>query len=155
MPARFIDEPGLAARWALRAIRAYQRHLSPRKGFSCALRASNGGRSCSSYGHRVIARCGLRKGLRLLRRRLDACGQQHRFGGGPLSYQQGDCDPGCDLSCDVADVASGACDVLGNCGSCDLGSWGRSHKKLKVNDADFDALRARVEERKRQNGQQE
>jgi putative component of membrane protein insertase Oxa1/YidC/SpoIIIJ protein YidD len=144
------DRTGLAARCALAAIHAYQRHLSPHKGFSCALRGATGGRSCSAYGYRVIARCGLRKGLRLLRRRLDACGQTHRFGGGPLSYQHGDCDPGCDLSCDVGDVASGVFDVLGNCG-CDLGSWGRSNKKPKVNDADFEALRARVEAAKRRN----
>ena len=72
MPMRFIEQPGLAARWALRAIRAYQRHLSPRKGFCCAHRGATGGDSCSAHGYRVIARCGLRKGLRLLRRRLEA-----------------------------------------------------------------------------------
>jgi putative component of membrane protein insertase Oxa1/YidC/SpoIIIJ protein YidD len=153
MPPRCIDEPGLAARWALRAIRAYQRHLSPRKGFSCALRAASGRPSCSVYGYRVIARCGLRKGWRLLRRRLDACGQQHRSGAGPLSYQQGSCDPGCgDLSCDVGDVVSGACDLLGNfgsCGSCDPGAWSRSDKKRKSKDANFEALRARVEARRK------
>jgi putative component of membrane protein insertase Oxa1/YidC/SpoIIIJ protein YidD len=146
--------PSFAARCSLAAIRAYQRHLSPRKGFSCALRGATGGRSCSAYGYRVIARCGLRKGLRLLRRRLDTCGRQSRFGGGPLSYQHGDCDPGCDVGCDGGDLASGVCDVLGNCGSgcgCDLGSWGRSNKKPKLNDADFEALRARVEAAKRKN----
>jgi putative component of membrane protein insertase Oxa1/YidC/SpoIIIJ protein YidD len=148
-----MSRQGLAARCALGAIRAYQRHLSPRKGYSCALRGATGGRSCSAYGYRVIARCGLRKGLWLLERRLDACGRQHQFRGGPLSYQHGNCDPGCDLACDVGDVASGVCDVLGNCstGGCDLGSWSRSNKKLKVNDADFDALRARVEAAKRRN----
>ncbi len=108
MPARFIDQPGLAARCALRAIRAYQRHLSPHKGFSCALREASGGRSCSSYGYRAIARCGLRKGLRLLRRRLHACGQQHRFGGGPLSYQQGSIDLGC---AGLDDCCSPGCDL--------------------------------------------
>jgi putative component of membrane protein insertase Oxa1/YidC/SpoIIIJ protein YidD len=144
--------PSFAARCSLAAIRVYQRHLSPHKGFSCALRASTGGRSCSAYGYRVIARCGLRKGLRLLRRRLDACGRQHRFGGGPLGYQHGVCDPGCDLNCDVGDMASCVCDVLGNCGSgCDLNPWSRSNKKPKVNDADFEALRARVEAAKRRN----
>jgi putative component of membrane protein insertase Oxa1/YidC/SpoIIIJ protein YidD len=59
------DRTGLAARCALAAIRAYQRHLSPRKGFSCALRGATGGRSCSAYGYRAIALCGLGKGLRL------------------------------------------------------------------------------------------
>ena len=141
------DQAGLAARCALGAIRVYQRHLSPRKGFSCALRGATGGRSCSAYGYGAIARCGLRKGLRLLRRRLDACGRQPRLGGGPLSHQQGYCD----IPCDVGDM-SGLCDVLGNCsGGCDLGSWSRREKKPKKQDADFDALRARVEEAKRKN----
>jgi putative component of membrane protein insertase Oxa1/YidC/SpoIIIJ protein YidD len=112
---------GLAARCALKAIRAYQRHLSPHKGFSCTLRATSGGRSCSAYGYRAIARCGLRKGLRLLRRRLHACGQQHRFGGGPLSFQHGSIDPGCDLDgASVSDCCSSGCD---------LGNWGGSKKK--------------------------
>jgi putative component of membrane protein insertase Oxa1/YidC/SpoIIIJ protein YidD len=114
---------GLAARCALGAIRAYQRHLSPHKGFSCALRDAKGGRSCSSYGYRVIARCGLRKGLRLLRRRLHACGRQHQLGGGPLRYQQGSIDPGCAL--DGPDV----CDCCSS--GCDLGSWRDSKKKKK------------------------
>jgi putative component of membrane protein insertase Oxa1/YidC/SpoIIIJ protein YidD len=148
----------LAARCALGAIRAYQRHLSPRKGFACALRAANGGRSCSSFGYRAIARCGLRKGLRLLRRRLDACGRQHRVGGGPLSYQRGSIDPGCDLSCDVGDIASGACEILdscGGCGGCDSG-WPRKRarkdkRKEQVNEANMAALRARVEAAKRRN----
>jgi putative component of membrane protein insertase Oxa1/YidC/SpoIIIJ protein YidD len=109
---------GVTARCALLAIRAYQRYLSPRKGFSCALRHATGGRSCSSYGYRAIARCGLRKGWRLLRRRLDACGRAHRFGGGPLSYQQGSIDPGCDLG--VPDV----CD-------CCSSSWGSGDSKKK------------------------
>ncbi|MDB5917022.1 MAG: hypothetical protein JWR40_1256 [Massilia sp.] len=133
MPARFIDKPGLAASCALRAIRAYQRFLSPRKGFSCALREASGGDGCSAYGHRVIARCGLRKGLRLLRRRLDACGRTHRLRAGPLSYQQGSCDPGCGDPgcCNPADVVSGACDFLGSffsSGSCDPGTWGRKKR---------------------------
>jgi putative component of membrane protein insertase Oxa1/YidC/SpoIIIJ protein YidD len=72
---------GLGATCALAAIRAYQRVLSPRKGFCCALRAVTGGDSCSAYGYRVIARCGLWTGLRLLRRRLDACARQHRLAG--------------------------------------------------------------------------
>ena len=156
MPTRFIDQPTLAARWALRAIHAYQRYLSPRKGFSCALRGATGGDSCSAYGHRVIARCGLRKGLRLLRRRLGACGRTYRLRAGPLNYQlryqQGSCDPGCGDPgcCNPGDVASGACDFAGSffsSGSCDPGTWGR--KKPKIRDEDLEALRARVEARRK------
>jgi putative component of membrane protein insertase Oxa1/YidC/SpoIIIJ protein YidD len=58
---------------ALALIDAYQRHLSPRKGYACALRACRGGRSCSRYGARAIARAGLGAGAILIRRRLRAC----------------------------------------------------------------------------------
>lgn len=141
------DQPGLAARCALGAIRAYQRHLSPRKGFRCALRGATGGRSCSGYGYRAIARCGLRKGLRLLQRRLDACASQHRRGG-PSRYQQGYCD----IPCDVGDM-SGLCDGFGSCCSCDLASWPRRDKKPTTVESDFSELRARVEAAKRKNNQ--
>jgi putative component of membrane protein insertase Oxa1/YidC/SpoIIIJ protein YidD len=59
-----------AAALALAAIRFYQRHISPHKGFSCALRVATGGASCSAYGYAVIARFGLVRGLGLLQRRL-------------------------------------------------------------------------------------
>jgi len=38
---------------ALWAIRAYQRHLSPWKGFRCAYRVLTGRDSCSAYGYKV------------------------------------------------------------------------------------------------------
>jgi putative component of membrane protein insertase Oxa1/YidC/SpoIIIJ protein YidD len=59
---------------ALALIGVYQRYLSPRKGYVCALRAHSGGRSCSRYGARAIARAGVRGGGILLWRRLHACG---------------------------------------------------------------------------------
>ena len=75
----FIFTPAAyGQRLALWAIRAYQRYLSPRKGFSCAYRVLTGRDSCSGYGYRVIARHGLLPGLALLRRRLHACGAHHR-----------------------------------------------------------------------------
>ena len=54
-------------------IGVYQRYVSPRKGYCCAYRACTGGRSCSSYAKRSIARAGLVGGLVLLRRRLKSC----------------------------------------------------------------------------------
>ncbi|WLI89874.1 membrane protein insertion efficiency factor YidD [Massilia sp. R2A-15] len=140
----------LGARCALAAIRAYQRYLSPHKGFSCALRGATGGRSCSAYGYRAIARAGLRQGLRLLRRRLKACGDKHRYGGGPLSHQHGDCDPGCDLSCDTGDVVSDTCEVLGDCASCDFWSRRRSNKTAQTREQNLDPVRARVRKAKRE-----
>jgi uncharacterized protein len=130
----------------LAAIRMYQRFLSPIKGFSCAYRLYAGGESCSAYGYRVIGRYGIRTGVSLLRRRLGACSHvqrqhaifQRSHNAGMVmkaNFQAGFCDvscDGCDLGmggCDGANLASSTCDILGNCGSCDFGSWGSSRKK--------------------------
>lgn len=103
---------------ALWAIRAYQRYVSPWKGFSCAYRVLTGGDSCSAYGYKVIARHGLRPGLALLQRRLDNCRARHRqyqaqqvkSRSARQRAQAGYCDlPGTDCAgcaCDCADVAS-------------------------------------------------
>jgi putative component of membrane protein insertase Oxa1/YidC/SpoIIIJ protein YidD len=107
--------PSSSTRLALWAIRLYQRHLSPIKGFSCAWRATTRRDSCSAYGYRVIARHGLMLGWPLLRRQLRRCGQAHaRVLAAPhplLHHQRGECDIGC-------------CDLM-ECG-CDLGDlWDR------------------------------
>lgn len=128
---------------ALRAIALYQRHLSPRKGYCCALHAAGRGRSCSAYGYRAIARGGMVNGLALLRNRMDACGQVPRRRSG-LDRQRGFCDVGCDVggcdaghcdACDIADLCSGGCD------------WprGRGRKSKRAgNLANENALRERV-----------
>ena len=54
-------------------IGAYQRYVSPRKGYCCAYRSCTGGRSCSSYARHAISRAGLLGGLTLLTRRFRAC----------------------------------------------------------------------------------
>jgi len=130
---------GFLVRLALAAIRGYQRHLSPHKGFSCAYRVATGRASCSHHGYRVIERCGLWTGLALLRRRLRLCGEVHRSrlaartaARNPvLHYQRGDCvpcdcDASClpDLPCDMSDVswrdADCVCDACQcvDCGNC-------------------------------------
>lgn len=97
------------------AIQAYQRHLSPRKGYGCAYRLAHGGSGCSGVGLRLVRRHGVVDGLALLRRRLHKCGEAHAaqrarhaaYRRARLS-QRGDCDPGCDvldccdLPCDAA-----------------------------------------------------
>lgn len=70
--------PAPAASAALLAIGAYQRYVSPYKGFCCAHRARTGHASCSEFARRAIARCGLLAGLRLLRRRFLACAASYR-----------------------------------------------------------------------------
>ena len=124
----------LATTLALAAIRGYQRYLSPYKGFSCALAVGTGGASCSAYGHAVIARFGLKRGLGLLDRRMVLCGHVHRRMAPPApppvhprrKYQQGFCDAPCDghgSDCDLPcgghhhhgsgkSLASCACDLL-------------------------------------------
>jgi uncharacterized protein len=119
--------PGFASRLALAAIRGYQRHLSPHKGFSCAYRCATGRDSCSAHGYRVIARCGLWNGLALLRRRLRLCGETHRSRArvvpNPLlHYQKGDCIPcDCDGGCvpDLPFSGKTAHDCACDCG-CDV-----------------------------------
>lgn len=143
------------ARLALRAIILYQRHLSPRKGYCCALHATGGGRSCSAYGYHAIARSGLVMGLVLLRRRLAACAAAApRYVGG-TRYQRGFCDAGCDVG--DCDGASGILDCAGDACACDW-PWRRT-RPLKP-DAHLDdylnnenALRERIrqaQERSRQ-----
>lgn len=100
---------------ALRAIRLYQRHLSPRKGFACAYRACTGGASCSDLGYRAIRRFGLRGGLRVLDARLERCrlaaSLQRRRTGWPRA-QAGDCDLPCSPfdACDFASCGDASCD---------------------------------------------
>lgn len=96
----------------LAAIRAYQRHLSPRKGYGCAYRIHTGHCSCSNLGFRAVRRYGVWQGLAVLQRRLHLCGVAHRrYSPRPAlsrgHAQRGFCDagcdaPGCDLpSCDL------------------------------------------------------
>jgi uncharacterized protein len=107
---------------ALKAIRLYQRFLSPYKGFSCAYRNHTGRRSCSALGYRTISRYGFVGGLSILRGRLYLCGVAHRrFSAQPPRFrglQRGSMDCGCDLPCD------GNCSPDLNCGDKGRGlSW--------------------------------
>ena len=113
---------------ALAAIRIYQRHISPYKGYCCAYRYHTGRASCSQLGYRAIGRLGLWPGLIVLRRRLIRCGIAHRryrqakFR--PLG-QAGFCD--CDLPCDV-DMGS-ACEFASNL-PCDCApDWSKKEDK--------------------------
>lgn len=60
---------------AVAAIGAYQRYLSPYKGYHCAHAVLYGGLSCSEYGKQAIQANGLASGLLLLRERFRACHQ--------------------------------------------------------------------------------
>ena len=141
----FARTPRLTMRLlALCLIRAYQRWLSPHKGFSCAYRVHCGRASCSALGYRVIRRHGCLLGLALLRQRLGLCGVAHRrYGVAPsprLSHsgQRGLCDAGCDLpgdcpACDLPGVRalSSLCDAL-SCCDCGSGCDWPSRKKERA-----------------------
>ena len=128
---------------ALWAIGLYQRHLSPRKGYSCAYRVHVGGTGCSGFGKHAIRKHGVLLGLVLLRRRFAKCAwHAHQTvptpafsattrprGYGPLSRQGGfvDCDCG---GCDVpsCDIPTPSCDAMAcempDCGAAGgLGNW--------------------------------
>lgn len=135
-------------RLALAAIRGYQRFLSPLKGFSCAFRVATGADSCSSYGYRVIARFGVRRGVGLLERRLALCGHVHRRMPPRavltrLRRQQGFCD-----ACDACD---GPCDCIGavldvlSCGADVRDCWSpRKEQPGRTDHAQMDTIAARA-----------
>ena len=126
---------------ALWAIRIYQRHVSPHKGFCCAYRAYTGGASCSALGARAIRRFGVHDGIGVLRARLHRCGvAQRRLQEGslqrrPLARHRGDCDLSCDLPTDIdCNLPSlrglgRVCDLFSGCG--DVGSCDWSSKDTK------------------------
>ena len=128
---------------ALWAIRLYQRHLSPRKGYRCAYRAYTGGASCSALGARVIRRFGLRDGIGLLRGRLQRCGVAHQRlreaapWRRPPARHRGDCDFACDLPTDVdCNLPSlrglgRVCDVFSGCGDVGSCDWGGKDTKRR------------------------
>jgi len=57
------------------AISAYQRWLSPHKGYCCAHRVLHQGESCSQYVKRAIAVGGVRQAFGLARARFEDCGR--------------------------------------------------------------------------------
>jgi putative component of membrane protein insertase Oxa1/YidC/SpoIIIJ protein YidD len=63
----------LAAQFTDSAIGAYQRYLSPYKGFCCAYRAHTGKRSCSNYGRAIVQKLGLIAFLAALPRQFERC----------------------------------------------------------------------------------
>ncbi|RKQ36257.1 membrane protein insertion efficiency factor YidD [Kocuria tytonis] len=56
-----------------RLIRGYQRHLSPRKGYTCAHLVARGGQSCSAAVRGIIAQRGVIRGIVPTMLRFAAC----------------------------------------------------------------------------------
>jgi uncharacterized protein len=114
----------IAAQFADSAIGAYQRYISPYKGFCCAYRAHTGKRSCSAYGRAVVQKLGLLALIAALPAQFERC---------KLAYQNllascknmksqandrrkkkdADACDAVDLSCDVGDAVSNMpCDAV-------------------------------------------
>ena len=64
---------------AIALIGGYQKHISPRKGFSCAHRLLHGGESCSQHIKRLIAQKGLFAAHRVSQRRFRACREANQI----------------------------------------------------------------------------
>lgn len=122
--AKVLKRAGVEA--AAAAIRAYQRYISPRKGYGCAERLAGRSKTgCSGWALKVLARkgVGLPLAWALMRSRFDRCalaakaardrceaaskGAAPRRKAGPALSQGGFCDAGCDApSCDGCDMPS-------------------------------------------------
>lgn len=114
----------------LRAIHAYQRYISPHKGFCCAYRSITGRQSCSSFSARAIKKAGILGGIRLTLRRLQRCSSVYaqilKSPNRPTQFAQllkrqaGHCDfpiEGCHAS-DMSNLSDCACNCVP--GPCDL-----------------------------------
>lgn len=104
------------------AIRLYQVHLSPRKGFSCAHAAVHGGPSCSSAVAQIIASHGVWHGRRPIEQRFIDCRSAAQvIARQPPNRSRGalDCDFGLSGCIDGPDIGacSGGSDATGESAS--------------------------------------
>jgi putative component of membrane protein insertase Oxa1/YidC/SpoIIIJ protein YidD len=107
------------------AVGAYQRHISPHKGFCCAYRAHTGRVSCSEFGRRVILKLGLGAFFRLMPRQFARCRSAyaailaHNPHGAGKGRRKGRLHRALDR-CDCGDC--GSCGDIGDCApdGCDL-----------------------------------
>jgi putative component of membrane protein insertase Oxa1/YidC/SpoIIIJ protein YidD len=58
---------------AIASLNTYQKHLSPRKGFSCPHRLLYGGESCSDYVKRLLMNQNLLTTIQMSPQRFKAC----------------------------------------------------------------------------------
>ncbi|MBX3726799.1 MAG: membrane protein insertion efficiency factor YidD [Xanthomonadales bacterium] len=133
--ARSLYSP--AALIVLGAIALYQRHLSPRKGFSCAMRVHAGGPSCSAAVASLVRTHGVFGALPLVVERFRACAAaasahaQQATGTASRPVAAGDEHPadtdatqdGRDASPGLKAVGTGVCAAEGACAGCGIFSW--------------------------------
>ncbi|NJP09090.1 MAG: membrane protein insertion efficiency factor YidD [Leptolyngbyaceae cyanobacterium RU_5_1] len=68
-----ITIESFATQLAIASINTYQKHLSPRKGFSCPHRLLHGGESCSEYVKHMLINQDLQTVLQTATQRFRAC----------------------------------------------------------------------------------
>jgi len=121
------------AQYAAQLIAAYQRYVSPHKGFACAVRVRRGGLPCSEFAKRIVLRRGVIGAAQLVRRRLRVCAatvkSKPTLDYHPLPVppepkrtkrqQARDCASdalwGCDAGCDASDAFFCASADCGDC----------------------------------------
>jgi len=81
----------LARRGTIAGIEAYQRHLSPRKGFACPHRVLYQSASCADYMKRVLARHSFADAIQIAPRRFRACHRAASTLQSQMSRQEGRC----------------------------------------------------------------
>jgi putative component of membrane protein insertase Oxa1/YidC/SpoIIIJ protein YidD len=127
-----------SARLVALLIGAYQRYVSPHKGFGCAVRVRRERLPCAEFAKRAVMRRGAVGAIPLVRRRLRLCAQTAKSKP-PLDYeplpvpakrkrtkreQMRDClwnvDAGC-TSCDAGDAV--LCAGLSGIDCCDCTPW--------------------------------
>jgi len=64
----------LAKTMAIESITAYQKYISPSKGFSCSHRLLHGGDSCSNYVKRMLSEQKLHEAVQSSIKRFQDCG---------------------------------------------------------------------------------
>jgi putative component of membrane protein insertase Oxa1/YidC/SpoIIIJ protein YidD len=62
-----------ASRVAIASLNSYQKHLSPRKGFSCPHRSLYGSESCSDYFKGILMNHDLKTAIQMSPQRFKAC----------------------------------------------------------------------------------
>lgn len=130
MTAVSLDTPLRLA--AIGAIRAYQRWLSPFKGFRCAHQVVHGQGSCSHYALTVFQAHSFAHARALLRERFEACAQAYRIYKSEADGGEGEAgkqpEPRAKTNrfgasfCDMLSIAD--CSAINGCelGSCDAGA---------------------------------
>lgn len=89
---------------AIDAIGAYQRFISPYKGFRCAHSLRTGGMTCSHYGLHALREFGFLRALSRIRERLVQCSE---YATDPLEGKISEDDPGPLRGCTDSGAASG------------------------------------------------